>query len=104
MLFLYEFRPISDILTLRTKPLSNFPIKFRDDEGLCLVAPEGINGQSAVPTNELDRFKKIRSDNLLLTHDLNLGDIVPSATPTFDILIVRTRDPILRDGSVILCI
>jgi UPF0176 protein len=73
--------------------------------GTAYVAKEGINCQFAVPVGEslqmllqsfgkegcvpFDSFEKCPA---------NLGDVVDSSVSTFDRLIVRTRDYILRDG------
>mmetsp|Transcript_38800 Transcript_38800/g.81256 ORF Transcript_38800/g.81256 Transcript_38800/m.81256 type:complete len:395 (-) Transcript_38800:14-1198(-) len=81
--------------------------------GTVYVAKEGINAQFAVPVGKpLDRllkaFGKEGDKNIVdggcLPFDTfennppNMGDVVEGNTPTFDRLIVRTRNYILRDG------
>ena len=67
--------------------------------GSLYIAEEGFNGQFAVPVNVLDDFASVFHAELDFAQDeMNLGDIVPIDTPTFQRLIVRTRDEILRDG------
>jgi predicted sulfurtransferase len=105
MLSFYHFEPLSD------------PLKARDDlfhaiktipglRGTAYLAHEGINAQLAVPPgHDLDLLVSKIKETLPFnpfqnTHDgrPNLGDIVSIDTPTFQRLIVRTRDYILRDG------
>lgn len=66
---------------------------------LYISAKEGFNGQFAVPVDFVEDFASVFQAQLDLGQDqMNLGDIVPISTPTFQRLIVRTRDAILRDG------
>ncbi|KAL3934628.1 MAG: hypothetical protein SGBAC_009700 [Bacillariaceae sp.] len=72
--------------------------------GSIYLAQEGINAQMAVPPEHLDEFVKACSTSV--SFDLfadddekpNLGNVLPISTPTFNRLIVRTRDYVLRDG------
>lgn len=102
MLSFYRFAPIED------------PTRIRDDlfselkhipglRGTIYLASEGVNAQLAVPCGEsLDALLNACSQNLPFdpfdTNPPNLGDVVPVSTPTFNRLIVRTRDEVLRDG------
>lgn len=103
MLSFYRFVPIED------------PIRIRDDlfsalkhipglRGTIYLASEGVNAQLAVPCGEsLETLLNVCSQQLPfdpfdMNHPPNLGDVVPVSTPTFNRLIVRTRDEVLRDG------
>jgi UPF0176 protein len=102
MLSFYRFAPIED------------PVETRDSlfaaiatipglRGTIYIAPEGLNAQLAVPRGEsLDTFLEVCESQLpvdvFAKNAPNLGDIVPITTNTFNRLIVRTRDAVLRDG------
>ena len=104
LLSFYHFVPIFEPETTRDVLFE----KLETIEGLrgtVYIAKEGINAQFAVPVgNPLERLLEIFGEggclpfNAFQSHPPNLGDIVGSDTPTFDKLIVRTRDYILRDG------
>lgn len=69
--------------------------------GSLYLANEGFNGQFAIPVEQMEPFGNVLAQTLGLDdpHEIiNLGDIVPIDVPTFQRLIVRTRDAILRDG------
>ena len=80
--------------------------------GTAYISKEGINAQFAIPPGRpleklIHAFRKKNDDddnNCCLPFDMfektppNLGSVVNIDTPTFDRLIVRTRDQILRDG------
>ena len=79
--------------------------------GTVYVSKEGINAQFAVPPGrpletllQAFRMKNDANNCGYLPFDMfektppNLGSVVNVDTPTFDRLIVRTRDQILRDG------
>ena len=82
--------------------------------GTAYISKEGINAQFAVPPGNLEKliqaFRKKNDDDDdncgCLPFDMfentppNLGSVVNIDKPTFDRLIVRTRDQILRDGIV----
>ena len=102
MLSFYRFAPIED------------PTKTRDElfsavehipglRGTIYLASEGVNAQLAVPCGEpLDSLLDACSHRLPFDpferNAPNLGDVVPISMPTFNRLIVRTRDAVLRDG------
>ena len=114
LLSFYRFLPISqpdslrDVLFQRLKRIPGL-------RGTVYVAKEGINAQFAVPVGEpledlLRAFGKKADggeEDVMggcLPFDAfeknlpNLGNVVDGGVPTFDRLIVRTRDCILRDG------
>ena len=73
--------------------------------GTAYISKEGINAQFAVPPGNLETLlQAFRKKNDDLPFDMfektppNLGSVVNIDTLTFDRLIVRTRDQILRDG------
>eukprot|EP00956_Cyclotella_meneghiniana_P038990 scaffold163779_cov73-Cyclotella_meneghiniana.AAC.1 len=108
LLSFYRFTPIinpesiRDTLFERLKTISGL-------RGTVYVANEGINAQIAVPVDSLEdlltSFRKTgENEGACLPFDAfekeppNMSDIVDETVPTFDRLIVRTRDYILRDG------
>ncbi|KAL7537110.1 hypothetical protein ACHAXR_007586 [Thalassiosira sp. AJA248-18] len=113
LLSFYRFIPISqpdnvrDTLFERLKTIIGL-------RGTVYVAKEGINAQFAVPVGEplkelLEAFGKENAEDDgsaggCLPFDTfeknvpNMGNVVGSDTPTFDRLIVRTRNYILRDN------
>jgi len=110
LLSFYHFIPIfepdefRDTLFERLQTISGL-------RGTVYIAKEGINAQFAVPTGELDNlirvFGRKNYEDIgggCLPFDAfeknppNMGNVVDGGTPTFDRLIVRTRDYILRDG------
>lgn len=102
MLSFYHFEALED------------PLKARNDlfesvrhipglRGTFYLAKEGINAQMAVPPGEplvtlLDACSTVLPFDQFVGNRPNLGDIVSVETPTFNRLIVRVRDYILRDG------
>jgi len=79
--------------------------------GTAYISKEGINAQFAIPPGRplqklIQAFRKKNDDDACgcLPFDMfentppNLGSVVDIDTPTFDRLIVRARDKILRDG------
>ncbi|KAL7479040.1 hypothetical protein ACHAW6_004789, partial [Cyclotella cf. meneghiniana] len=111
LLSFYRFVSISDPESLRDvlfDKLKNIP----GLRGTVYIAKEGINAQFSVPVGNslqdlLQTFgKKGESDCACLPFDAfehnppNMGNVVDWTVPTFDRLIVRTRDYILRDGML----
>ncbi|KAL3783886.1 hypothetical protein HJC23_007991 [Cyclotella cryptica] len=111
LLSFYRFVPISDPESLRDvlfDKLKTIP----GLRGTVYIAKEGINAQFSVPVGDplqdlLRTFgKKGESDGACVPFDTfeqnppNMGNIVDGSVPTFDRLIVRTRDYILRDGML----
>lgn len=102
MLSFYHFEPISDILEARNgcyEAIRHIP----GLRGTIYFAEEGMNAQMAVPLGEpLNTLLEACSTKLVINpfqdQPPNLGDVVPIDVPTFDRLIVRTRDYVLRDG------
>jgi predicted sulfurtransferase len=102
MLSFYHFSPLDNPLAVRDElfqRVSSIP----GLRGTIYLAPEGINAQLAVPCGEpLQDLVEICRATLpfdpLQENLPNLGDLVDITTPTFDKLVVRARDAILRDG------
>ena len=110
MVSFYRFAPISDPASARDA-LFDALIKIDGLRGTAYLAAEGINAQFAVPTtggedgaveSTIQRFTKVVRDALPFDpfeiNTINYGDLVDSTLPTFNRLIVRTRDAILRSG------
>jgi predicted sulfurtransferase len=104
LLSFYHFVPISQPETIRDILFEKLEA-INGLRGTVYVANEGINAQFAVPIGDpLDMLLEIFGEsgclpfNVFQSNPPNLGDLVGSDTPTFDKLIVRTRDYILRDG------
>lgn len=101
MLSFYRFTPITNPTTTRDElflAVKNIP----GLRGTIYLASEGVNAQLAVPCGEpLDALLNACIECLPFdpfeVNAPNLGDIVPASTPTFNRLIVRTRDAVLRD-------
>eukprot|EP00970_Alexandrium_tamarense_P000203 scaffold24_cov186-Alexandrium_tamarense.AAC.58 len=110
LLSFYRFIPISqpesvrDVLFERLKEIDGLT-------GTVYIAEEGINAQFSVPVGEpLDELLLAFGNegeegcslpfNAFQESPPNMGNIVDGTTPTFDRLIIRTRDCILRDGIV----
>jgi len=99
MVSFYKFRPIAEPLALRDKVFDAMVQRVPGLRGSLYVAHEGVNGQFAVPVEYVKEFANICEAHLGCLGDaLNWGDVVPVDTPTFQRLIVRSRDAILRDG------
>ncbi|KAG7356582.1 rhodanese domain containing protein [Nitzschia inconspicua] len=102
MLSFYHFEDIQDPLQARDslfESINHIP----GLRGTFYVAREGINAQLAVPPGEpLHTLLESCSTSLpfdpFANQTPNLGDVVSIDTPTFDRLVVRVRDYILRDG------
>lgn len=101
MISFYKFAPVPNPAESRDALFDSI-CEIPGLRGSIYLAQEGINAQMAVPEEYLDSLLKACSSNLPFDPfdevGPNLGDIVPSSTPTFDRLIVRTRDYVLRDG------
>lgn len=108
LLSFYRFTPIENPESIRDDLFEK--LKTIDGlRGTVYVAPEGINAQFAVPFDSLQdllgTFGKTGDNNGgILPFDTfekdlpNMGNVVDGGVPTFNRLIVRTRDYILRDG------
>jgi predicted sulfurtransferase len=102
MLSFYHFEELPNPLDARNNLFS----KICDIPGLrgtFYLAKEGINAQLAVPPGEpLETLLEVCSTvfpfDPFVNCTPNLGDVVSIYTPTFNRLIVRVRDYILRDG------
>eukprot|EP00578_Thalassiosira_sp_NH16_P017428 CAMPEP_0181113688 /NCGR_PEP_ID=MMETSP1071-20121207/20480_1 /TAXON_ID=35127 /ORGANISM="Thalassiosira sp., Strain NH16" /LENGTH=393 /DNA_ID=CAMNT_0023197741 /DNA_START=55 /DNA_END=1233 /DNA_ORIENTATION=+ len=104
LLSFYRFVPISHPDIIRDNIFERLEI-IEGLRGTVYVANEGINAQLAVPVGEpLEDLLQAFGDKKCLPFDIfernppNMGDVVDYTTSTFDRLIVRTRDFILRDG------
>lgn len=107
LLSFYHFTPISQPGEVRDILFEHLEI-IPGLRGTVYVAHEGINAQFAVPTGEplnclLKAFGKPEGGGCLPfdafeKNPPNMGDVVDGTKPTFDRLIVRTRNYILRDG------
>jgi UPF0176 protein len=102
MLSFYHFQHIEDPESVRNG-LFDEVREIPGLRGTIYLAREGINAQMAVPSGaHLGRLLEVCSKVLpcdpFAEVPPNLGDIVPISTPTFNRLIVRTRDFILRHG------
>jgi UPF0176 protein len=105
MLSFYHFEPLVDTPTIRDDLFDALAGNIPGIRGTIYVANEGINAQLAVPPDHLDQLVSVIVSTLPFdpfkhtsNNGPNLGDVVPTNTPTFERLIVRTRDYILRDG------
>ena len=101
MLSFYHFEPVSNPLSVRDALFTS----INAIPGLCgtiYVANEGVNAQLAVPLESLDGLLSACVSALpfdpFSENAANLGDVVDADTPTFNRLVVRVRDYILRDG------
>lgn len=99
----YRFIHISEPNNLRDVIFEKIEaITGSNIRGTVYVANEGINAQFAVPINDVDTLLHIFRNELPFDTfeecSPNMGSLVDSNIPTFDKLIVRTRDYILRDG------
>lgn len=104
LLSFYRFVPISSPQTVRDALFEQL-LLIRGLRGTVYVASEGINAQFAVPIGDslqllLETFGKegcLPFDSFEESPP-NMGEVVDGKVSTFDRLIVRTRDYILRDG------
>lgn len=117
LLSFYRFVPISQPAAIRDTLFERLQT-IDGVRGTVYVAKEGINAQFAVPVGKpveelLQIFGKKGIDedddtsrggclpfDTFEKNAPNMGNIVGSDTPTFDRLIVRTRNYILRDGII----
>ena len=103
LLSFYHFVDISNPEIIRDELFEDL-LQIHGLRGTVYVASEGINAQFAVPVGDLqlllDTFGEEGSlpFNAFERNPPNIGDVVESSVSTFDRLIVRTRDNILRDG------
>mmetsp|Transcript_33710 Transcript_33710/g.68530 ORF Transcript_33710/g.68530 Transcript_33710/m.68530 type:complete len:256 (-) Transcript_33710:3716-4483(-) len=104
LLSFYRFVPISNPAAIRDALFDQL-LLIPGVRGTVYVASEGINAQFAVPVgDQLQSLLHTFSKEGCLPFDAfeqnppNIGDVVDSNVSTFDRLIVRTRDYILRDG------
>ncbi|KAL7460171.1 hypothetical protein ACHAXS_000634 [Conticribra weissflogii] len=108
LLSFYRFIPISEPESIRDILFERLE-KIPGLRGTVYVATEGVNAQFAVPIGDplkvlLETFGRNENGSGCLPFDMfeenppNMGKVVESDIPTFDRLIVRTRDCILRDG------
>jgi hypothetical protein len=73
-----------------------------DAVGTVYLAPEGINGQLAVPLTRLAAFRTAMATvDALSGVELNLGDVIGVDTATFDRLLVKQRQQVLTDGFTV---
>lgn len=102
MLSFYHFEPLTDLLACRDSLFESLHV-IPGLRGTIYLASEGVNAQMAVPPGkDLESLIGILSTHMpwdpFQENPPNFGDIVPIETPTFDRLIVRIRDFVLRDG------
>jgi UPF0176 protein len=104
LLSFYRFVKISNPDTVRDVLFEQL-LLIPGLRGTVYVASEGINAQFAVPVGDpLQLLLQTFGEEGCLPFDSfeesppNIGDVVDSNVSTFDRLIVRTRDYILRDG------
>jgi predicted sulfurtransferase len=102
MLSFYRFSPIENPSQVRDQLFEAIQT-IPGLRGTIYLAPEGVNAQLAVPQLLLDRLLEECTCNLPFDpfelNAVNLGEVVDIVTTrTFDRLIVRTRDYVLRDG------
>lgn len=105
LLSFYRFVPISNPEAIRDELFEEL-LLLPGVRGTVYIAPEGINAQFAVPVgDQLRSLLQTFGKEGCLPFDAfeqsppNMGDVVDSSNvSTFDRLIVRTRDFILRDG------
>lgn len=104
LLSFYRFVSISDPEAVRDALFEEL-LLIPGVRGTVYVASEGINAQFAVPVgDQLQMLLQTFGKEGCLPFDAfeqnppNMGEVVDSSVSTFDRLIVRTRDYILRDG------
>ena len=106
LLSFYKFTRIEDPEAIRDGLFAKLS-SVKGLRGTVYVASEGINCAFAVPTGSLEEVMQLFDAEersvipfSAFDHDSqpNIGEKVDPTTPTFDKLIVRTRDYILRDG------
>lgn len=104
MISFYCFEPVPDPWASRNELFASVQ-SIPGLRGTIYIAKEGINAQMAVPPGDpLDQLLSACSTSLPFdpfresNNKPNLGDLVSIETPTFNRLIVRVRDYVLRDG------
>ena len=110
MVSFYRFAPLPDPTSVRDALFDEL-VQIEGLRGTAYLAMEGINAQFAVPTDgtsdeavqqSVDQFaasiRRVMPFDPFEVNDINYGDLVDSKLPTFNRLVVRTRDAILRSG------
>lgn len=110
MVSFYRFAPLSDPASVRDALFEEL-VQIDGLRGSAYLATEGINAQFAIPTDSRNAEVVGRSVEQFTAavrrgmpfdpfeiNAINHGDIVDSTLPTFNRLVVRTRDAILRSG------
>jgi len=110
MVSFYRFAPVSDPASARDALFDEL-VQIEGLRGTAYLATEGINAQFAIPTTS-GNDEAVRQSVGQFTaavrrgmpfdpfevNAINYGDLVDSTLPTFNRLVVRTRDAILRSG------
>ena len=110
MVSFYRFAPLSDPASVRDALFDEL-VHIEGLRGTAYLATEGINAQFAIPT-ESTNDEVVRQSVGQFTaairrgmpfdpfeiNEINYGDLVDSTLPTFNRLVVRTRNAILRSG------
>ena len=110
MVSFYRFAPLSDPASVRDALFDEL-VQIEGLRGTAYLATEGINAQFAIPS-ESTSDEAVRQSVGQFTaairrgmpfdpfeiNEINYGDLVDSTLPTFNRLVVRTRDAILRSG------
>lgn len=110
MVSFYRFAPLSDPASVRDALFDEL-VHIEGLRGTAYLATEGINAQFAIPT-ESSSDEALRQSVGQFTaairrgmpfdpfevNEINCGDLVDSTLPTFNRLVVRTRNAILRSG------
>jgi len=114
MVSFYRFFPVDDPTSVRDRlfaALLSCEDVGEDLRGTAYVASEGINAQFALPVGSaagaeveaaVGRLAEVVRSALPFDPfertEINVGELVASDVPTFDRLLLRTRDAILRSG------
>lgn len=110
MVSFYRFAPLSDPASARDALFDEL-VQIEGLRGTAYLATEGINAQFAIPTESTSDEAVRRSVGQFTAairrgmpfdpfeiNEINYGDLVDSTLPTFNRLVVRTRNAILRSG------
>ncbi len=108
MVSFYRFAPLSDPASVRDALFEEL-VQIDGLRGSAYLATEGINAQFAIPTQNVEMVgRSVEQFTAAVRRGMpfdpfeinaiNYGDIVDSTLPTFNRLVVRTRDAILRSG------
>ena len=110
MVSFYRFAPLSDPASARDELFEEL-VQIDGLRGSAYLATEGINAQFAIPVesrnaevvgHSVEQFTAVVRRGMPFdpfeVNAINHGDIVDSTLPTFNRLVVRTRDAILRSG------